>query len=150
MVCKTIRGWFETICALALWCNGSTPDFGSGDIGSNPMNAASHSSNGQDRGFLILQCGFESCMRLTDLHSVEMPSYQSVVLEYHFDRNLVSLVQWQEQVTSNHLIRVRFPYEAYGHVANRLCNRLLICLGQVRLLSCPFCIRCMRNRFISP
>ena len=64
VVCKTIRGWLETICALALWCNGSTPDFGSGYIGSTPMNTASHSSNGQDSGFLILQCGFESCMRL--------------------------------------------------------------------------------------
>ena len=83
MVCKTIRGWLETICALALWCNGSTPDFGSGDIGSTPMNAVSHSSNGQDSGFLILQCGFESCMRLMDLHSAEISLHQNVIPEKH-------------------------------------------------------------------
>ena len=72
-------GWSDSICALAIWCNGSTPDFGSGDIGSTPMNAASHSSNGQDSGFLILQCGFESCMRLTDSHSAE----KNVIPEKH-------------------------------------------------------------------
>ena len=53
-------GWFESICALAAWCNGSTQDLGSCDIGSNPMAAASHSSKGKDRGFLSGRSGFES------------------------------------------------------------------------------------------
>ena len=50
-------GWFESICALAAWCNGSTQDLGSCDIGSNPMAAASHSSKGKDRGFLSGRSG---------------------------------------------------------------------------------------------
>lgn len=48
-------------------------------------------------------------------------------------------------MTSNHLIRVRFPYEAYGYVAKRRCNGLLIRLRQVQLLSYP-CPRSSMDR----
>ena len=41
-VCKTVIGGFDSHTRLhtGVWCNGSTPDFDSGGIGSNPVMSA--------------------------------------------------------------------------------------------------------------
>ena len=67
MVCKTIWDGSNPSVHLRAGVKGSTPDLGSGDIGSIPMAALSHSFNGKDRGFLILRYRFESCMRHTGM-----------------------------------------------------------------------------------
>ena len=63
MVCKTIRDGSNPSVHLRLGVMVSTQDFGSWNIGSNPMAAASHSFKGKDRGLLIPRYRFESCMR---------------------------------------------------------------------------------------
>ena len=63
VVCKTIRDGSNPSVHLRPGVMVSTQDFGSWNIGSNPMAAASHSFKGKDRGLLIPQYRFESCMR---------------------------------------------------------------------------------------
>ena len=63
VVCKTIQDGSNPSVHLRLGVMVSTQDFGSWNIGSSPMAAASHSFNGKDRGLLIPRYRFESCMR---------------------------------------------------------------------------------------
>ena len=92
--------------------------------GSNPSVHLRSGVNGQHAGLWILRYRFKSGDRCA------------------------SFVQWKGQRISNPPIRVRILYEAYGHVAKRLCIGLLNRKTQVRLLSCP--LRALRTTNTCP
>ena len=80
----------------------STQDFGSWNIGSSPMAAASHSSKGKDRGFLILRYGFESCMRHRGMYDYEKLCF----IEISHSREYSSDFDKSEEIKPDNIIRV--------------------------------------------